>query len=91
MNKQERHLEKWKKTKSKGLLAYLLKMGILYYGLTFFLIWTFLAPFIDTNYTFNFIYKETFKTKLIVFAIISPLFGLLMAYIGWKVFEKKYE
>jgi len=88
MNKQERRLAKWNKIKIKGLMAYLLKMGLLYHGLTFFLIWTFLAPFIDNNYTFDFIYRETFKTKIIVCAIISPLYGFLMAYIGWKNFEK---
>ncbi|KJS20054.1 MAG: hypothetical protein VR72_16170 [Clostridiaceae bacterium BRH_c20a] len=90
MDKRNKRLAKWKKIKSKGLVAYLLKIGILYFGLSLFLIWVFLVPFIDANFTFTFIYKEMFKTRIIVFAIISPLTGVLMAYSSWKGFEKKY-
>lgn len=56
MDKRDKRLAKWKNIKSKGLVAYLLKIGILYFGLSLFLIWVFLVPFIDTNFTFNFIY-----------------------------------
>ena len=91
MNKEDKRLEKWKKIKTKGLISYLVKIGILYYGLSFFLIWVFLVPFIDSNYTLDFIYKETFITKLIVFGVISPLFGLLMGYREWKTLEKKHD
>ncbi|WP_346867748.1 MULTISPECIES: hypothetical protein [unclassified Clostridium] len=91
MSKEEKKLERWKRIKNKGIIAYLLKIGIFYDGLFFFLIWTFLVPFIDGDLTFNFIGNEIFKTRIIVFAIISPLFGILMAYIRYKGFEKKYE
>jgi hypothetical protein len=87
----EKQLKKWEKIKNKGLKSYLFKTGILYYGITFFFIWVFLAPFIDSNFKFDFIYKDTFNTKLIVFGILSPFFGVVMAYIGWKGFQKKYE
>lgn len=90
MNKQEKELAKWKRIKSKGLMSYLGRMGLLYYGLSFFLIWVFLVPFVDSNYTFNFIFKETFITRLIVFGVISPLLGLIMGYAGWKYYENKY-
>ncbi|MCY6356058.1 hypothetical protein [Clostridium sp. ZS2-4] len=91
MDKQEKRLAKWEKIKSKGLMSYIIKIGIFYYGLTSFLIWVFLAPFIDNNFTLNFVYKETFKTKLIVFGILSPLFGMLMGYTSWKELKKKYK
>jgi len=91
MNKEEKNLARWQRIKSKGLMAYIFKMGILYYGLSFFLIWVFLVPFIDNNYTFQFVNKETFETRVIVFVVFSPLFGMLMAYVGWKGLEKKYE
>jgi len=48
------------------------------------------VPFIDNNYTFQFVCKETFKTRVIVFGVFSPLFGMWMAYIAWKGQEKKY-
>ncbi|WP_373898787.1 hypothetical protein ACER0A_005000 [Haloimpatiens sp. FM7315] len=82
---------KWEKIKSKGMMPYIIKRGLICYGILFFLIWVFLAPFIDNNFTVNFIYKETFKTKLIVFGIFSPLVGILMGYLGWKGFEKRYK
>lgn len=91
MDKREKSLAKWEKIKSKGMMSFIVKRGILYYGLSYFLIWVFLAPFIDNNFTFKFVYKETFITKLIVFGIVSTLFGILMAYIGWKGFERKYD
>lgn len=91
MTREEKYLEKWKKIKSKGLLSYLFKIGLGYYGLTFFLIWVFISPLIDNNFQFSFIYKETFKTKLLVFGILSPMCGILMSYIGWKTFERKYK
>jgi uncharacterized membrane protein len=58
MNKQEKQLIKWKNIKSKGLISYIIKMGLFYYGITFFLIWVFLVPLINNNFTFNFIHKK---------------------------------
>jgi hypothetical protein len=91
MNKREKQLVKWGKLQKKGVMSYLIKTGIFYFGLTFFLGWVFLAPLIDNNFTFNFIYKETFKTKFIVFGILSPLIGMLMAYSIWNSFKREYE
>lgn len=91
MDRGKNQLAKWENIKSKGLISYLFKIGILYYGLSFFLIWVFLVPFIDNNFTLIFLHKETFNTKLIVFGILSPLIGVLMGYICWKGFERKYN
>lgn len=91
MNSEDKFLKRWEKERKKGKLSYIIRWGLLFYGGSFFLIWTFLAPFIDSGFTFNFIYKETFILKLIVFGIVSLLFGLFMSYINWSSFERRYK
>ena len=91
MNKQEKQLARWKKIKSKGLISYIIKVGILFYGVAYFLIWVLLAPFIDSSFTFNFIYSDAFNARLIVFGITSPLFGIVVAYIQWMALQRKFD
>lgn len=90
-NKQQRQLERWKKIKSKGMFSHIIKRGTVCYGILYFIIFVFIAPFIDYRYSFDFVYNETFINKVIVFAILSPLVGTLMGYVGWKGLEKKYR
>lgn len=91
MNKEERRLAKWEKIKSKGLISYLIKMGLFYHGLYFFLIWVFLVPFINSNFTSDFIKNESFKERVSAFAVVSILYGLCLGYISWRNWERSYE
>ena len=95
MNKHEKHLAKWEKIKNKGFMSYIIKMGVFYYGLIFFLFWMFLFPLINNSFEFNSIFKEafknTFKSKLIINGILSSFAGIFMANATWKSFKKKYE
>lgn len=91
MNSEEKFLKRWEKSRKKGKLSYIIRWGLLFYGGTFFLIWTFLAPFIENGYNFSFIHKGTFILKLIVFGVVSSLFGLLMGYLNWGSFERRYK
>lgn len=91
MNKEQRQLARWEKIKSKGMFSHIIKRGTVCYGIVFFLIWVFIVPFIDYGYTFGFVYNERFIYKVIVFAIVSPLVGTLMGYVGWSGLEKKYR
>lgn len=91
MNKEERRLAKWEKIKSKGLIYYLIKMGLFYHALYFFLIWVFLVPFVDNNFTLDFIQKESFKGRVSTYAIVSIFYGLLFGYISWRNWERSYE
>ncbi len=91
MNKEERRLAKWEKIKSKGLIYYLIKMGLFYHGLCFFLIWVFLVPFIDSNFTLDFIQNEGFNGRISTFAIISIFYGLCLGYITWGNWKRRYE
>jgi hypothetical protein len=91
MNKEQRQLARWEKIKSKGMFSHIIKRGTICYGVVFFLIFVFIVPFIDYSYTFGFVYNETFIYKVIAFAIVAPLVGTLMGYIGWKGLEKKHR
>lgn len=71
-------------------MFYIIKTGIVFYGIIFFFLGVFLSPFIDYNFTFDFMYKETFKTRLIVFIIVAPIFGIIIAYLNWNGLKKKY-
>ncbi len=90
MKREERLQERWETIKSKGKKSYLINTGILQYGSFFFMIWVFLAPLIDHNFSFIFVYKDTFKIKLIVFGILSPIVGMYWAYMRWRDLDKKY-
>lgn len=90
MNKEERRLAKWEKIKSKGLISYLIKKGLFYHGLSFFLIWVFLVPFINSNFTSDFIKNENFKERVSAFVVVSILYGLCLGYISWRNLEKRY-
>lgn len=91
MNKNEAFVKRWEIRRSKGMVRYIALWGLLYYGLTFFLIWTFLVPFVDSNFTFDFVYKDTFSTRIIAFTIVFSLFGLLLGYLQWWQNERKYN
>ncbi len=91
MNKEQKQLERWKRIKSKGMFSHMIKRGAVCYGIVLFLTWVFIVPFIDHRYSLGFVYNETFKDKVIIFGIVSPLVGTLMGYLGWKGLEKKYR
>ena len=91
INIEEKNLKKWEKIKTKGKWSYITNMSIIYYGIAVFIIWVLIIPSIKNNPTFKFINNETFSTKLNFYIIIAPLLGMLMGYIKYKRFEKKYE
>ena len=63
-------------------MSYLIKVGLLCYGTLFFFIWTFLPSFLDNNYTFDFLNTRQFNILLVIFGIVSPLFGILLIFDG---------
>lgn len=90
MSNEERKRAAWEKHRTKGIIRYVLKMGLLYFGLSYFLIWVFLVPLIDNSFSFSFIYRETFTTRAITYGIVSIFWGLLMGLVLWKGNEKRY-
>lgn len=91
LSKTEKFLLRWEREKARGLLSYILRWGLLYYGGLYFLIWVFLVPFINNMYTFDFIYRDTFITKCILFGITSFPIGAVFGLASWKGNEKKYN
>jgi quinol-cytochrome oxidoreductase complex cytochrome b subunit len=89
--KEDRSLKRWKKVEAKGLTSYLIKIGILLLGSVIFIASVFIVPFIDHGFSYHFIYRESFITSIIIFAILSPLMGTFLAYTEWKDYKKKYN
>lgn len=56
------------------------KKKVLLLSITFFILWVFIAPFIDNGFSFKFIYADSFLTKVIIFAFFSPLAGAIVGY-----------
>lgn len=88
---EKRNLKKWEEIKPKGLRSYLIKTGIFFYGVVFFITWTLIVPIINNNFTFSFIFLKAYMTNIIIIGILSPLLGIVLAYSGWKELEKKYD
>lgn len=89
-NKNKRKM-RWKKMKKKGLIPYILIWGVLYYGLIGSLILIIIIPWIEFNFSFNFIYNQTYISWCFISAIIVLPIGIISRYLKWKDYEKKYE
>lgn len=87
---EKRNLKKWKEIKPKGIRSYIIKTGIFFYGVVFFITWTLIVPIINNNFTFSFLFLKAHMSNIIIIGILSPLFGIMLAYSGWKELEKKY-
>ncbi len=87
----KRNLKKWEEIKPKGLRSYLIKTGIFFYGVVFFITWTVIVPIINNNFSFSFVFLKAHMTNIIIMGIFSLLAGIMLAYTGWKDLEKKYD
>ncbi|MGY0556645.1 MULTISPECIES: hypothetical protein [unclassified Lysobacter] len=74
-------LEKWKETRQKGMLRFVLVNGVLAYGLIMFIVMTFVVH--RDKLSVNFI-----CISAIVWSIGGALFGVLMWIIGERKFRK---
>lgn len=60
MDRKEKAKKRWQTIKSKGLKIHLLKKGIFVYGLMYFILFTFVSGFINSNYSFSFFNESGF-------------------------------
>lgn len=82
--------EKWSIIREKGLVSFIVKKTLPIYGISMFIIQLFIVGFVDSNLSFYFIYKKTFLTKVVILALISVFYGIIMGYTIWKENEKRY-
>ncbi|MGY1424505.1 hypothetical protein [Lysobacter sp. A289] len=73
-------LEKWKETRQKGMLRFVLVNGVLAYGLIMFIVMTFVVH--RDKLSVNFVWISA-----IVWSIGGALFGVLM----WIINERKFH
>lgn len=74
-------LEKWKETRQKGMLRFVLVNGVLAYGMFMFIVMTFVVH--RDKLSVNFI-----CTSAIAWSIAGVLFGFFMWIIGERKFRK---
>lgn len=73
-------LEKWKATREKGMLRYILASGILSYGLAMFVVMTF------------FVHRDDLSARFIaISAVLWTLGGAVFGTAMWFVFEHQYR
>ncbi|MGY0798829.1 hypothetical protein ACW7G0_07235 [Lysobacter sp. A286] len=73
-------LEKWKETRQKGMLRFVLVNGVLAYGLIMFIVMTFVVH--RDKLSVNFVWISA-----MVWSIGGALFGVLM----WIINERKFH
>ncbi|MBW7902464.1 MAG: hypothetical protein H3C26_13365 [Rhodocyclaceae bacterium] len=79
MNREE--LEKWKVTRQKGMLRYVLVSGVLSYGFPMFVGMTFILPFI----------RHQNIPSIGLSAIIWTISGALFGWAIWLLQEHQYR
>ena len=73
-------LEKWKATREKGMLRYVLVTGVLSYGLSMFIAMTF------------FVHRDDLSAKFIaISAVLWTLGGAVFGAAMWFVFERQFR
>lgn len=82
----------WEKTRAQGKRAYILKNGMLYFGLPLGILSAFMNRFLENSYSFDGYFNgellgEMIARGLFFFLITGPLFGL----ITWHLNEKNYK
>lgn len=80
-------MEKWEKTRQLGKKKFIIKSGVLGWGLPFVIGWPIIMFFITSGERTLFKLISLFFTALIVFPIGGYFSGLTM----WNLSEKKYQ
>ena len=83
--------EKWSVIREKGLLSFMVKTAFLRYGMTFFIVLLFVPGFVDNNFSFEFIHRDTFLAKAVILAVMAIFYSIIMGYSSWKAYEKRYR
>ncbi|MPW26370.1 hypothetical protein GC105_11280 [Alkalibaculum sp. M08DMB] len=89
--KIEKRKIKWKRMKDKGLVLYIIIGGVFYYGFIGSLIGMIIVPWINFNFSFDFIYYETYISWCFIIGTIMLSSGIISRYLKWKDYQKKYE
>jgi len=87
LKKIDKDFEKMKNEKY-GLVKYVVKIGLFQFSFVYFLLFGFLAPFIDHNFTLEFIYAEKFSKYILKDAFLALFLGIFTSFFTWKKLQK---
>lgn len=80
-NRQQKGRANWFKIREKGRLNYILKYGVLFYGL-----WMISFMFIYNHWDTP---VDNWLIELSIYLIIWPLMGFVVGLISWNDYEKR--
>ncbi len=83
--RQEKHIKAWEAIRAKGKWNFILKWGVLGFGGMMFLLMGLALP-----YLMHWPNSLTAKT-LAIQAVISLIDGLILGYLYWFVWDKRYD
>ena len=80
--KQEIWNKKWEKTKAKGKTNYILKTGVLYWGLTTAVLLSVIMHFISP--------EEKWYMRPLIALVVYPIVGIFHGWRMWRYKERMY-
>jgi hypothetical protein len=80
---KQRELEKWEKFRKNGKKSYVLKVGVLYWGVFTAIMWSVIMHYMQP--------QETWYIRPLIALVLFPVGGIFFGLWTWKINEKKYR
>lgn len=87
----QREIAKWERINSMGKRKYILKDGILYYGVPTGILWAIFYQLFDGGLSLENFISDEFTSRLVVGLIVFSIVGILVSLFTWRKLEKKYH
>ena len=84
-------LDRWNLMKSKGKGNYLIKDGILNWGIPTGILWAVFFQLIEDGLSLNSYLQIDFVRRIVIGIITFSLVGIVAALFKWNKLEKKYQ
>lgn len=78
--KQQEH---WKKARELGKRSYIIKHGVLYWGVTTGIFFSIIMHFLQP--------QDNWYIRPIIALVLFPIAGILYGFFSWNTNEKKYK
>ncbi|KMK75072.1 hypothetical protein [Alkalihalobacillus pseudalcaliphilus] len=86
-----RQKREWSEIREKGPIIYILKDGVLGWGIPTAILYFFFIRILDNGFAFSQYFSEGWVWELMMALIIFPLTGLLFGWLMWILGERKYK
>lgn len=87
----QKELAKWERMNSMGKRKYILKDGILYYGVPTGILWAIFYQLFEGGFSLDNFTVADFTSRLIIGLIVFSIVGIFVSLFTWNKLEKKYR